>query len=64
MTLSARGFRIVMATPQNPDSCRGKVDSERVTTAYTCYRGELGRVLDLNVRSLACIGSSDGASVT
>ena len=64
MTPSVRGFRVGLATLPNtlPDSSRGRVDSERITTAYTCCEGELGRVLDLSVRPLACIGSGDGTS--
>jgi len=60
VTLSVKGFRIVLATPQiPPDSSRGRVDSELVTTAYTCCRGKPGRVLDLSVRSLGCTGPGD-----
>ena len=35
------------------------VDSEQVTTAYTCCRGKPSHVLDLSVRSLACTGPGD-----
>jgi hypothetical protein len=63
VTLSVKGFRIVLATPQKPpDSSRGRVDSEEVSTAYTFCNGKPGRVPDLSVRSLYCTGSGDGAS--
>ena len=42
-----------------PDSRRDRVDSEQVTTSYTCCEGERGRVFDLSVRSLAYTGLGD-----
>jgi hypothetical protein len=43
VTLSARGCRIILVTPHiPPNSSRDKVDSERVTTAYTSCKGEPG----------------------
>jgi hypothetical protein len=44
-----------------PLTLEGQVDSEWITTTYTCWGGESGRVPDLSVRPLTYTGSNEGA---